>query len=256
MDMNLVVNVVLGFVTMISIVVAVRLARRKKPVWAYSNAEIIELRKGTPPELKLLYNDKQVTGVFRTLFIFFNRGRQAIKKEDVRKSITVDFAGAQILHVPTVRPSNDDIGFSMKMINGNSAIEVDFQCLDHNDGVLLQVLHTKCDKPVCTGYILEAGEPKYIGKFAQRPRRDLSGDIITAFYTLFVPALVVWTFFIRLPRTPSEWFLYVITAVGWIVLSLLQLVIPRFRYVRFPSWSTTRDKRMLLGHLRKTKKAR
>jgi len=70
-------TIVFGFVAVASIIVAIRLARRKKPAWAYTTTKVIGLGGDAPAELKLVFNDKIVPDVYRTYLIFFNKPTNA-----------------------------------------------------------------------------------------------------------------------------------------------------------------------------------
>jgi len=172
--------VIFGIAAIISIIVAIRVARRKRPVWAYVTNKIIGLGTNAPPELQLLFSGKPVPDVFRTILVFFNRGNETIRRDDVSRTIKVNFGEASILREPIIRAaSREEIEFSAKQVleNTQNTVELGFVYLDHNDGAVIEVLHTACNQPICTGNIMGAGEPRYTGKFVFRPVK-FAGRII------------------------------------------------------------------------------
>lgn len=175
MDWGTVLSITLVIALFIvSTILALKLARKKKPVRAYKSKKIISLGTNAPPELKLTFNDRPVTDVYRTTFIFFNKGNEAIRKSDVTKKITVHFGGAEILREPSVKAtSKEEIEFLVKQVvkDGDNAIELDFLYLDHNDGAIVDVIHTTCEQIDCRGNIIGAKEITNIGEFEEsRPR--------------------------------------------------------------------------------------
>lgn len=230
--------VVFGIAT---IVLTIKLTRRKKPVWAYTTKKIIGLGTSAPRNLKLYFRKSSITNVYRTTFVVFNKGEKAIRKEDVTKRITVSFVGAKILEKPSIRPSNKEIRLSAKRVSRgqDSKVELDFSYLDHNDGVIVEVLHTEYKDIKCTGNILEAGEPRYIGEF--NPHRPEGFWAAIVMLTLF-SAMIVWMWFDAMAGAAQA-------TTDWITFSLLSLftaidiylaiagIIRLRRYMQFRRWS-------------------
>ena len=162
----IIVTVVLGVT---AIVQGFKLARKKKPSWAYTTKKVIGLGSDAPPELKLMFADIPVNEVYHTDFIFFNAGREPIRaSEDVVKPITIHFKDAQILKKPLIHPSNEDIQFTVE--HSNDYIEIYFKCLDYQDGAIVEVLHTSSNEPEFhQGKILGAPKITSLGKFEYLP---------------------------------------------------------------------------------------
>ena len=60
----------------------------KEPVWAYKTSKIIGLGTDAPLDLHVTFKNKPVNEVYRTTLIIFNRGRTAIRANDVTKPIS------------------------------------------------------------------------------------------------------------------------------------------------------------------------
>jgi len=152
------ISIVLGITT---IVFAIKGAKKKKPAWARYTTRIIGLGTNAPPELKLIFGSNPVSDVYRTIFTFLNKGYESIRKDDVTNSIALHFKGAQILREPIIKAiSKGEIQFSVRRVveNGDSAAEVSFLYLDHNDGAVIEVLHTKSHEIKLSGNIIGAKE--------------------------------------------------------------------------------------------------
>ena len=243
-----VLTTVFGIIAVVSIIIALRLARRKKPVWAYITTKIIGLDTKAPTELKLVFNDKVVPDVYRTICIFFNRGNDTIRRDDVTDKISVLFSGAQMLRDPyAMLISSAENRLSTKPIaQGNdSGAEIDFLYLDHNDGVVIEALHTKCDQIKCEGNIMGAGKPRYIGEFV--PHRDkLSGRKVIAYaISALIPLVLIVPMFFMAEGTESLqhgiwYYVWVLSAAWWGYCGIL-IAQNYLRYAKFPKWSVLKE---------------
>jgi len=140
----------------VSIVLALRLAKKKKPVWASNTMHIVGRGTDAPEELKLYFGNKQVEDVYRSRVAFFNRGNETIRKEDITEAIIIHFPDAEILTFPNVlHRSKQAIGFSVEnSFVDESAVCVDFTYLDYHDGGVFEVLHTGTSDIACKGNII------------------------------------------------------------------------------------------------------
>jgi len=243
MDWGLVIAIIFGISTLFLSIIAVKQARRKKPVWAYVTGKIIGLGTNAPSELKLSFNDKVINDVFQTYVTFFNAGNQAIGKEAVRANIFILFPGSQILRDPVLRtPDNPKFQLSANRCieAGFEAIRLDFDFLDHNDGVVLDVLHTACNASIdCTGYVLEAGKPRNIGVFypfqyifnSKRIRSYAAGIL----GPLLLSGMMIFAD-IRAGEFPNSVTYIVLPAFIWLI-CLLQIVPDMVQRLKFPRWS-------------------
>lgn len=138
MNLEGILAIIFGITTLIGIVVTIKLAKRKQPAWAHKTRKIIGLGTEAPQELKLTFNGKSINDVYRTIFIFFNKGNEAIQSNDVPQKVSINFGGAEILREPVIKGKSDEsIGFSAQRVvtEENDSIELDFSYLDHDDGI-------------------------------------------------------------------------------------------------------------------------
>jgi hypothetical protein len=238
MDLGLVgviLTIVFGIVAIISIVVAVRLSRRKIPSFAYRTNKVVGLGSNAPPELKLLFADKQVNDVYRTKFIFFNRGREPIRsKDDIVKPIIVRFANAQILREPLVSPSSNDIDFVAKRVS--DTIEIGFKYLDYQDGAVVEVMHTSSDKPDCQGKIMQVEKISNLGTLNQSTlnSRERAWAIIAGLALMCVIPLFIIDEFLAHTR----WIMFITAILAGALGGIgFPYMIPLIARSKFPSWS-------------------
>lgn len=209
MDWWIIVTIALAVGGIIStVILTLKLQKNKKPAWAYKTEKIIGLGTDAPPELELLFNKRPVDEVHRTTFIFFNRGTQAIRKDDVTEDIAILFKGAKILRDPIIRARSKQANELMAkwVVNkeGQYLIQLDFKYLDHEDGAVVEVLHTLSERISCVGNVIEAKDIADIGEFwAHYPP---SGIRLITIFTIAIAILsaTLLSMFGVLPSPPEH----------------------------------------------------
>lgn len=155
-----------------TVILTLKYRRVKKLVWSYTTKKVIGLGSDTPPELQLIFGEQRVSDVYQTAIIVFNAGSDSLRKDDVTEDVTVHFRGAKILRQPTnIAKSKEAIQFTPRAVNDNNgfSIKFDFLYLDHDDGAVVEVLHTKSENLSCSGNIIGVKKIKYREDF--RPHR-------------------------------------------------------------------------------------
>lgn len=234
-----VLTIVFGITTIIALIVAIRLTKRRKPVWAYETTKIVGLGSDAPPELKLMFGGVPVTDVYQTSLLFFNKGTDIINKDDVTDNVTIHFKGARILRQPSIRAtSNDKVRFSARQVikEGNNAVELGFLYLAPNDGALIEVMHTESQDVFPTGNI-KGVHIVAAGKFDPSEKRPSIVKLaVSSTLTVIILAVIIMQnlLIFRLdPDIASAVYLFLGMAVFVLISDTLELV----RYRRFPTWS-------------------
>ena len=237
-------------ITIVSIVVAVyfglRSIRKKEPVFAWCREKIIGLGSNAPEELKLLFNDVPLAKVFRTTFIVFNRGRLAIRKDDIVGCLRISFDEGAILRQPIIHTkSSQSIEFLANAVveNNKHQVELEFQYLNHNDGAVFEVLHTDDTKINIDATLIDVNKIIDIGnmKPIQVGRMKYLFGSFIGFCALFGWAIHGAVTMDESSTTTGEplsiWVPLVIAfAITWL-LTFMTDVREFYRYYRFPSWS-------------------
>lgn len=239
-----VLSIAFGLTTIVALIVAVRLAKRKKPVWAYETTKILGLGTDAPPQLKLTFNNSPITDIYQTRFIFFNKGNESIRKGDVTEKVTIQFEAADILQPPTVKASREAIRLSAKQTvkDDTNSIEMDFLYLDHNDGAVVEVIHTSIARITCSGNIIGTKRISYIGKF-KPTRLKWWLLLLKLIFPTFITGIAIFMTieFVRRLITGEalkgiEPWMYVMV-MTFVPLIVWSEVIPLFEYRKFPQWS-------------------
>jgi len=238
---GLVVTIIFGIVAIISIIIAVRLARKKKPVWAYRTEQVIGLGTNAPPELKLTFNNKQVSSVFRTALVFFNLGNEAIRRPDVTDNVNFLFQGADILREPDAKSNKPEIRMDAMLVTKDTgdAVKLDFEYLSHNDGTVIEVLHTKCEGIKCEGNIIDSLGIRNIGDFIQVYPQFKPFLTRVSVPLLFGISGIIFLINGKLASNPGDWvgrFFFPCLAILFGFTTLPDFL-RFFRERRFPKWS-------------------
>ena len=253
MDWSIVLAVILFVATVVlSVVLAFKLTKRKKPVWACNTRKIIGIGSNAPPELQMTFNGSPVDDVYQTVFIFFNRGTETIRKDDIAEAVAIHFEGAKILRPPTILATGKEANNLLVrhlVKDGDEAVEVDFIYLDHGDGVVVEVFHTKPERIRCSGIIMGTNEIDYIGAFL--PSRPPEWQ--TLYYALMAVVGGSFTYFsvselvhpvLGSPDLKPFLIFTLILGISTICLLVYILVaspegVPVFyRYLKFPKWAS------------------
>lgn len=244
MDWGLVTSIIFGLIIVVLTIVAIRTARRKKPVWAYSTRHIIGRDAEAPPELKYIFGTKEVTEVYKTTIIFFNMGNDKfcgdlvpIGSSDLNEAVIIKFEGAEILRPPSVQTRSKGVAnnFSAEQIkDAPSAIQLHFQILNHNDGAIIDVWHTKC-----ADVEIPNAEITRLKAFARKWPEGFYGGFVIA---ILFAAMLVWMwldtvsqaeldrgFVVSLACFTSAYIFFIGTGIRRLL-----------RYIQFPRWSRSK----------------
>jgi len=224
---------------------AIRSVKRRKPAWAYRTVPIVGIRSNTPPEFRLLFNEKPVNDAYRTVAIFFNAGNQPIEASDVRKRVTLVFDNAEILREPKLYANDTITEFSTEWSSSgeHSEVKLGFKCLDYNDGAVLEVLHNGKGKVTCEGRIKETKRIAFRGDFtvleAVKTWRQLTAGFLRTLLVLgAIPSVII--------MSGNQWDVAVSITVALLAtvlaVELRENIEALTRKRRFPAWSVAAEK--------------
>ena len=117
----------------------------KLPYYAISSQNIVRDLVSRIDSLEMLYAGERIENLTATKIAFWNAGNDTIKREDIpdKAPLTINvkkgykILNAIILHF--IEKSNE---FSIHISDDKSHITIDFEYLDKNEGVIIQLLHT------------------------------------------------------------------------------------------------------------------
>jgi hypothetical protein len=142
-------------------------------------------------DIELRFRGRAVPRVTQTRIALWNAGRQVIQKTDVPEGEPITIAvssGETILDATVVRESRSVIGFTPTV--SASGVICGFEFLDHDDGVVLDVIHTDAEnrEPFLAGTVVGMGPdpPRYLGSLSEQQVSGARWLINQAAWIVFV----------------------------------------------------------------------
>jgi hypothetical protein len=244
MNWSLLSTIVFGCFGIAGVVLMIRASRKKRPVWDYFVREIIGLGSDAPPEVKVSFNDREIKELYRAVIVFFNNGNQAIRREDVVKSVVVDFGDGQILKDPVLLAiSREENDFSVNRVEDNR-LELGFEYLGHRDGACIEVLHSGGKLPAIGGTIIDTPIKRVRGFAEEMKSPSVVGAVMMGIGFVFVAvyAGIMLSYLLSHMTEPIESWRIGLTgvAIAMVCTFGVALLVDVHRILRirmFPSWS-------------------
>lgn len=118
------------------------LKKRQKPCFAMRSNNIVSDYKSLFSPIKITHNGSEIDSLTVTRVAFWNGGRKAFGKKDIAEEDPYTFSmreGNEILDKPEIINMT---GKRNVKIKGDQKIRIDFDFLEKNEYVVIQVLHT------------------------------------------------------------------------------------------------------------------
>lgn len=183
--------------------------KKKEPVYWIRTTHLVRKTTKNVEGLQLLYNGHEVADLSTTKFVFWNKGKEAIKRSDIASKnpikITID-PEYEILDVYIDSCTNDDNNFTTEKQNDCKSILINFEFMEQNDGVSLKITHTapNSDKFKVSGKVISGMKIAYthsvsyaVPFFSNRLTKTPKGNYhFTKLFMIFVGLLLIITSFL------------------------------------------------------------
>lgn len=118
---------------------------KKEFTYARTTFQLVSEGVSSINKLKLLFDETPISDLSVTRFTIWNSGTEEIKREDLYSNqplcIINHTETAQILDASIIPESDEKQKFNLSM-NEERDVEVDFECAEKKDGVVIQVIHS------------------------------------------------------------------------------------------------------------------
>lgn len=132
---------VLGVIATVTVYVLSR--RGKDPSWAIRGINIVRGRESRVADLKILYKELPVESLTVSRVLFWNRGKETIRVGDIAEPIQICASeDILLLNVEVLKATNQAIQFFVSPVQDNKFATLTYQYLDHNNGAVLEAVHT------------------------------------------------------------------------------------------------------------------
>jgi len=122
-----------------------RRARLKGPTWAATSNNLVRGFSSSLPELEILFRKEKVDTVTVTRMAFWNRGMATIDRNDIAHADPLRIAcgdGIRLLDVKVIQINSEPSRFGAILSDDGKASLLTFDFLDHDQGAVIQVIHT------------------------------------------------------------------------------------------------------------------
>lgn len=203
--------------------------REKRPCYTVESNNLILGLVHMLPDLEIKFHGygSPIANLTVTDITFWNRGRAAIRKSDIAKlePLIISMApNCLILNVLVVRRAKAENAFEVTRSQDRTHASINFDFLDHNDGVVIQVVHTgtSSEDVAVKGTVIEGGTPIRIRPTKGRPLLGivLLAICITLMAAILLPSLTSWSCF----GTPLAYLM-----LGFFGMGLYQQVVALWR---------------------------
>jgi hypothetical protein len=192
-----------------------------------------------PPAIVVQYNGISIPRLTKSILIFWNSGENTVNGEDIVAKDPLRFQvgdDGQILSAAILKSSRavNDFSILKTPVVGANEITFNFNFLDKDDGVVVEILHTSTDRKPCIKGTLK-GLPqgfRNLGQFIRpKPQKSKPGKLHQLDSILF-PIGVALSGFLTATYGPRDWFL-ANSDTGILVYSFLGVVMGMWLNGRF-----------------------
>lgn len=150
----------------LAVIFYVKGKKAKRPCYAMRSINLVRDLVGKVEALEMFYSGQRIENLTVTKIAFWNGGRETIYRQDIASAeplIIQAKEGCKILDAKIIYEKNPANQFSINICGSQSTVELQFDYLDKDEGVIIQVIHTgKSSKDIeITGIIKGAGRPVY-----------------------------------------------------------------------------------------------
>lgn len=127
---------------LVGLVLTIRSRRLRRPVYAIRDQRLVTETVSALPRLAILYDGQSVANLTVTRLALWNAGSETISKEDVPPLDPIRISSAAKVLDASVLAVTDRANDCRLAVQTDQSYLVQFEYLDPQDGVLLQIIHT------------------------------------------------------------------------------------------------------------------
>lgn len=144
-----IIGTVLGMIGLVTGYIFYRKSVRiKEPIIAIRNNNLFQNFSSKLKGLEISFNSHTVESLTVTKAVFWNNGSETINKSDIVNEEPLRFdvrQGLKILDVQIIATNNPTNKFSCRISPDQSRATFEFEYIDKDDGVVIQLIHTGID---------------------------------------------------------------------------------------------------------------
>lgn len=136
-----IVSIIFGFI------IYKKQEKTKKPVWTHKTIRLIGQKAIFKENIPISGTNNELCNISITKILFWNIGKEIIKKEDVKKEIVITFSEDNtILGEPKILQISREEA-CLSVTKRDNEISIDFEFLEQEDGCLVEIIHLSRKEP-------------------------------------------------------------------------------------------------------------
>lgn len=182
-------NIKTGWLTYVSLALCIifyyRSKKERLPYYNIVFDSVIDNSGKNNNPIRILYNNDEISNLIKAEMTFWNSGKETIRKEDIAGAdpLKIKFKKGKILDV-SLKKSNPQNNVEYSVGESKDTIDLVFDYLDKNDGLILEIFLDGPGDYQILGQIKGYGKPKF--KNVVSPR-----DMKWFFFNNFMAPLIV-----------------------------------------------------------------
>lgn len=138
-------GLVIGLIlAIIGIYLQIKSTKKKEPVYSIKSNNLLSGSSSTLENLTVAYKDQKVENLTVSKILFYNRGTETITSQDIDtiNHLKISSETCKILDGSILQTTNMSNNFQVRYENKTEYVYIDFDYLDKNQGVVIQIVHT------------------------------------------------------------------------------------------------------------------
>lgn len=135
---------IVGFTGTVLSVYSLR-KKKIKPVYIMRSTGLLQESISNLDGLKIEFDNHPIGNLTVTNVAIWNAGRKTLHQSDVSSKEQISIKpkdGIIVYRYSVLKESNSSNGFNVQASADNSAVEIDFEYLDNNEGIAIQLIHS------------------------------------------------------------------------------------------------------------------
>ena len=178
--------------------------RKKSPTYWIGTTQLLResFDSKTKNKIKITYDNIEIPNVSITSLVFWNRGKDAIRKTDIpsKNPLKVHISSQyKILDAYIQKQSSPDNNFVLKKNRNDNSVEISFEYIEHNQGGVIKIVHDAPDSKAIkvTGKVISGDQLQRKGQYTSNvfTKAFVKFLLLTSMVSLRERTVIIrWTF--------------------------------------------------------------
>lgn len=178
---------------------------KKKISYYIDSYEIVRAGKNVIPEFEILYSGQPISDLTVSRFAIWNSGNRVLNSSDIVDtkplSIMSDDGGPDILAASVIKCSEESNDFMVTKKDAH-CVEIKFDYVDKQDGVIIQILHTGSVNNITVSGLIKGGKKlknveKHSSTIKNKKALKISATVVLGVEMLLMMIMTMISIFVK-----------------------------------------------------------